>query len=138
MMYPSNQYTGRNPDFIRGINLGYVHFADMSKWRDTDGRLSARVFNAAISAVLLEHFTLVVFEGNIPKPDHFNIGSHLRLHRSLSFDERMTHLRPLSNNPFFLDYVSLTHLPDCPSYLVHIDLDDSFFHDRRLHIPRLR
>lgn len=126
----------RSPDFIRGINLGYVHFADMSKWKDSDGRLSARVFRASTSAVLLEYFTLVVLEGNIPKEDRFPIDRYLD--RRLRFNDRMTRLRHLSNNPFFLDYVVLTHLPDSPSYLIHINLDDAFYTDSRLRIPLTR
>ena len=116
--------TYSSPDFIRGINLGYLHFADMSKWKDSDGRLSCRVFNASTSAVLLEYFTLVVLEGNIPKPDRFPIEKYLD--RKPTFDERIARLRPLSNNPFFLDYVALANLKDCPSYLLHINLDDAF------------
>lgn len=70
--------TFRTPDAIRGINLGYVHFADMSRWRDSDSRKSVRAYSAAVSAVLLDYFTLVVLEGNVPKEENFSIEKFLK------------------------------------------------------------
>ena len=43
--------TFRSPDYIRGIDLGYVHFADMSRWRHPDGD----------NAFFLDHVVLTNF-----------------------------------------------------------------------------
>ncbi len=54
------------PDALRGIDFGYVHLADISKWHDPDGVRTSRAFVAANSGVLLNHMTFVAFEGNLP------------------------------------------------------------------------
>ena len=126
--------TYRSPDFIRGINLGYVHFADMSKWKDPDGNLTQRVMRAAVSGVLLRYFTLVIWEGNVPKEGRFNIKDHQDFR--LPQDVKLMRLAHLSTNPYFLNYAALANAAheNCP--LIHINLDDAFFPDRRLQIPR--
>lgn len=114
--------TFRTPDFIRGINLGYVHLADMSKWHDTDGDDASRVYATATSAVLLKYFTLIVLEGNIPKQDKFQIEKYQspKIPRNL----RLMRLAHLSKNPFFLDYVAMTNAPSIHDPLFfHINLD---------------
>ncbi|MDE7408479.1 MAG: hypothetical protein K2N09_00495 [Muribaculaceae bacterium] len=115
--------TYRSPDFIRGINLGYVHFADMSKWKDPRGDLTQRVMKAAVSAVLLEYFTLVIYEGNIPDETHFNIKAYQDFR--ISREERLKQLAHLSSNPGFLNYVALADAPDDSSPILHIDLSDT-------------
>lgn len=124
--------TFRSPDFIRGIDLGYGHFADMSKWNSSDGRLTSRVTSAAISAVLLEYFTLVVHEGNIPDGRRFPIQRMNDFRLPLA--ERVWKLRPLSRNPLFLDYAARAAHPDNPAdpHPLHIDLDDAWSRSRRL------
>ena len=126
--------TYHRPDFIRGINLGYAHFADMSKWKDYDGHLTSRTFAAAISAVLLEWFTLVVLEGNIPKENRFPFREY---HRSLylPFETRMSQLENLSNNPCFLDQVIRASEHSRLSPAFHIHLDYAFDPYRRIQIP---
>ena len=113
--------TFRSPDFIRGINLGYVHFADMSKWKDPEGILSSRTFSAATSAVLLEYFTLVVLEGNIPRDHHYNITKYRDF--TLPLNTRIRQFKPFSSNPFFLDHVAYACNKPDTSYFLHINLD---------------
>ena len=125
--------TYRNPDFIRGINLGYVHFADMSKWKDCEGILTSRAFSAATSAVLLDYFTIVVIEGNIPKEDRFPVEHYQRFY--LSFWDRIWQLQPLSGNPWFLDYVAYAASQPSDACLIHVNLDHAFDTSRRIHVP---
>lgn len=125
--------TYRSPDFIRGINLGYVHFADMSKWKDPDGDLTKRVMRAAVSAVLHRYFTLVIWEGNIPKEERFNIKKYQNF--CLPLDVRLMQLAHLSANPYFLNYAALANAAHEDSPIIHINLDDAFFSHRRLQIP---
>ncbi len=127
--------TYRKPEAMRGINLGYVHFADMSKWKDPDGNLTSRVFNAAVGGVLLDFFTLVILEGNIPKQERFS--KHLFKSRSASFQERISKLQSLGNNPFFLDFAINTATHPLKSHIIHINLDDTFYYSRRLQVPLL-
>lgn len=124
--------TYRNPDYIRGITLGYVHLADMSKWKDSEGSLSSRVYNAATGGTMLAYYTLVVCEGNVPRPANF----HPHMHRSLPRDQRMSLFRTISNNPYFLNFVTFVSSGKYDT-LVHIDLDAATFPDRRLRIPLL-
>lgn len=125
--------TYRSPDFCRSINLGYVHLADMSKWKDPDGLLSSRTYAASSSAVLLDYFTLVILEGNIPKEDRFPFRYMEISH--LPFDMRLWNLEHLSGNPFFLDHVLFASHPIEHSCILHIHLDDAFDPIRRLNIP---
>ena len=112
--------TYRSPDYIRGIDLGFVHFADMSRWHDPDGDCASRVYAAATSSVLLKYYSLVVLEGNIPKPDRFQIKEHQKLF--LPWKLRIIKLSHLSNNPFFLDHVAIANLPDTTPHLFPINL----------------
>ena len=113
--------TYRNPDAGRGINFGYVHFADMSKWRDPEGRLTSSAFRAAISGVLHEYFTLVVLEGNIPDPRRFPIDKYHR--PDLQYRHRMRQLSHLSKNPAFLSYAALAESSSPDSHILHISLN---------------
>ena len=124
--------TYRSPDFIRGVDLSYVHFADMSKWKDPQGDFSRRVMGAAVSAVLHGHRNLVVFEGSIPDESRFNVRDHQNFR--IPYDVRLMRLAHLSPNPFFLDYVALADIPCENSPIIRINLSDSYF-PHRLHIP---
>lgn len=113
--------TYRSPDYIRGIDLGYVHFADMSRWHDPDGDDVSRVYAAATSSVILKYYSLVVLEGNIPKPERFEIKKHQKLY--IPWKIRLMQLTHLTKNPFFLDHVALTNIPNAQPHLFPINLD---------------
>ncbi len=113
--------TYRCPDYIRGINLGYVHYADMSRWHDPENRFSSRVYQAATSAVLLSYHTLVVMEGNIPKEERLQIQKYKT--PSLPYHERFACLTHLTNNPYFLRQVILNYVPDSKAVNFHINLN---------------
>lgn len=128
--------TYRSPDFIRGVDLGYVHFADMSRWYVPDGNDANRVYAAATSAVLLQYYTLIVLEGNIPKNEIFQLEKHQNF--SIPWDIRLSRLAHLSKNPFFLDHVVMSNFP-CygKPHLLHINLDDTYRRSKRINIPPL-
>lgn len=112
--------TYRSPDYIRGIDLGFVHFADMSRWYDPDGDNASRAYAAATSSVLLKYYTLVVLEGNVPKPDRFQIKEHQKLF--IPWKLRIIKLSGLSKNPFFLNHVALANIPNATPHLFPINL----------------
>ncbi len=113
--------TYRSPDYIRGINLGYVHYADMSRWRDPENRFSSRVYKAATSAVLLSHDTLVVLEGNIPMEDRLQIQKYKT--SGIPYNERLDRLSHLTINPYFLSQVISNYVPDSFGINFHINLN---------------
>lgn len=115
--------TFRSPDYIRGIDLGFAHFVDMSRWNDPTGEVSSRAYTAAFGSVLLKHDTLIVLEGNIPKPDRFDMKSHQNLFIPRKI--RLIKLEHLSKNPFFLDHVVLANIPNTQPHLFPINLNHS-------------
>lgn len=125
--------TYRNPDYIRGIDLGYVHFADMSRWHAQDGDYASRVYAAAASAVLMRFDTLVILEGNIPKEDRFQMEKHQSF--NIPYGIRLMRLAPLTKNPFFLDHVAIANAPiTYDSSLFHINLDHTYSRSKKIRI----
>ncbi len=125
--------TYRNPDFIRGIDLGYMHFADMSRWNDPYGKLSSRVYSGAFSSVLMRYDTLVVLEGNVPKEEGMYLRDINQLR--LSAETRMASLKHICLNPFFLDYVSLSNIPNVIPHYLDINLNHAFDQNKKIIIP---
>lgn len=115
-------FTFRSPNAIRGINLGYVHFSNMSQWRDPDDKSTSRAYVAPVSAVLLDYFTLVVLEGDIPRKDSFCIKEYLRKHPREKESQRKKKLAHSFSNPFFINevMVSMT-LKDPHFFHIHIN-----------------
>lgn len=113
--------TFRCPDAIRGVNLGYVHLADMSRWKDPDSKKSVRAYTAPVSAVLLEYFTLVVLEGDVPKRKDFNIKEFVRNHPKEKDPIRVRKLSNTFRNPFFINNVMVAASSPSP-YFHHIHL----------------
>ena len=112
--------TYRNPDYIRGIDLGFVHFADMSRWYDPDGNDASRVYVAATGGVLMRYYSLVVLEGNIPKPARFDMKKHQQIF--IPWKIRLLQLAHLTRNPFFLNHVALANIPNAEPHLFPINL----------------
>lgn len=112
--------TYRNPDYIRGLDIGFVHLADMSRWYDPDGNVASRAHAAATGGVLMRYYSLVVLEGNIPKPERFDMKKHQKLY--LQWQVRLMGLAHLSKNPFFLDHVALANIPNVTPHLFPINL----------------
>ena len=103
----------------------YVHFADMSKWNNPDGKDTSRVYTASTSAVLIKYDTLIVLEGNIPKKDRFQMERHQSF--NVPWSNRMMRLSHLSKNPFFLDHVAMANVPTTyASPFFHINLDQIY------------
>ena len=97
--------TFHSPDAIRGINLGYVHFTDMSRWYDPSSKIAGRAYTAPVSAVLLNYFTLVVLEGNIPKRKSFSIKSFIRQYPKENNPIRNKKLSKIFKNPLFINHL---------------------------------
>lgn len=112
--------TFRNPDYIRGVDLGFVHFADMSRWYDPDCNDVSRVYAAATGGVLMRYYSLVVLEGNIPKPEQFEMKKYQQL--NIPWKIRLMQLSNLSKNPFFLNHVALSNIPNVEPLLYPINL----------------
>lgn len=117
--------TFRNPDAIRGINLGYVHLADMSRWKDPDSKKSVRAYTAPASAVLLDYLTLVVLEGDVPKRKCFSIKGFIRKHPKEKDAIRIRKLSKTFCNPFFINNVMVATTSSDPHFL-HINIPTFF------------
>lgn len=115
--------TFRNPDAIRGVNLGYVHFVDMSRWKDTDSKKSVRAYTAPVTAVLLDYFTLVVLEGDIPKRKNLSIKKFVRKHPREKDPVRIKTLTKTFRNPFFINNVMVAASSSGP-YFHHIHINE--------------
>lgn len=114
--------TFRNPDAMRGIDFGYVHLADMSKWKDSASRTTGRAYVAGISGVLPDYSSIIVLEGNIPRPPYFSIQKEINVRPRCDEKIRKMRFRSVCRNPFFLNSVVVAN--DYPDpYLYHIDLD---------------
>lgn len=114
--------TFRSPNAIRGINLGFVHFADMSRWNDPTDRNISRAYSACVSAVLLDYFTLVILEGNVPRGDSHVFQQLRRVDPRIPYRKRITGMSGWFRNPFFMNevvYASSNH----DGHFLHIDLD---------------
>lgn len=118
-------FTFRSPDAIRGINLGYVHLADMSRWRDPKNALSPRAHIACVSAVLLDFFTFVVLEGDVPRKNRFSIKDCIRQFPSESQRLKIIKLSSRFNNPFFINEVMVAQSNPNAHYF-HIHISSSF------------
>ncbi len=110
--------TYRTPDALRGIDFGYVHFANMSLWHDSDGNLTSRVRGASFSGVLPTYKTLIVMEGNIPKPNHISLDDK----RFSQYGAHPSDFRHICNNPNFLMEASYTHRHPDRTVFLHIPL----------------
>ncbi len=111
----------RGSDNSGGIDLGYVHFADMSKWHDKYDQYTETTLSEIIPNVSNSFDTLVVQEGNIPKIDQIEISNvqnpYIDRYRRLCYVELLT------RNPPFLLNVIMNNAPGSPSHYLHINLD---------------
>lgn len=113
--------TFRSPDSIRGINLGYVHFSDMSRWRDPANIFTSRAYIAPVRAVLLSYFTLIVLEGDVPRKDKFSIREYLRNNPQEKESVRTKKLSRFFSNPFFINELMVSKsYPDPHFFHIHI------------------
>lgn len=111
--------TYRTPDALRGIDFGYVHLADMSRWYDQDGDDTSRAHIAAIGGVLPTHRPLIVLEGNVPKPEHVDLTDpKFRKYGVVPYD-----FRRLCRNPYFLLEAAYSYHTFQGTTRIHIDLD---------------
>ncbi len=110
-----------SPDAIRGRNIGFVHLADMSRWKDPSSKKTRRAYTAAISGVLLEYFTLVLLEGDLPKRKSFDVKRFLREYPQESNPFRIKRLSKAFKNPFFLNEILVADsFPDPYFFHIHI------------------
>lgn len=118
--------TFRTPDALRGIDLGYVHLANMSLWYDPDGKLSSRVFSASTGGVLLRYYSLIVLEGNIPDSVY---ASQPGIYRNLFFNRPLSLFSNITRNPYFLRQVASAYDPidNGHQFFNPIDLDHELY-----------
>lgn len=119
--------TFNRPDAIRGVNLGFVHLADMSRWNDPLASKSSKALIAPVSAVLLRHYTLVVLEGDVPSKQWFDIKRFIRSDPQMSGSIRLKKLTSSFKNPFFINEVIVSDSSDDPYYF-HIHLSQPRCH----------
>ena len=96
----------------------------MSRWKDRTSKRSVRAYTAPVSAVLLEYFTLVVLEGDIPKRKNFNMKKFIRKHPKEKDPVRIKKLSETFRNPFFINEVLVARSSSAP-YFLHINLPSS-------------
>ncbi len=108
--------TFHSPDAIRGVNLGFVHFSDMSRWPDPSSKIARRAYIAPVSAVLLDYFTLVVLEGDIPKRKSFNLKDFLRQYPRETNPIRKKKLSSRFKNPLFINHLLYSLSSQSPYY----------------------
>ncbi len=96
----------------------------MSRWSDPDTKKTGRAYIAPVSAVLLEYFTLVVLEGDVPWKNSFSIKKYLGCHPWKRDSERKKRLSKEFRNPFFMNEVMVAQSSRDP-YFFHIHLSDS-------------
>lgn len=63
--------SAHNENAARGIDISFVHFADISKCSPDSCLSTMRCFIGAMSGVLLQPPTLIVLEGDYPSPNTF-------------------------------------------------------------------
>ncbi|MCM1490063.1 MAG: hypothetical protein NC095_04480 [Muribaculum sp.] len=105
----------RNPDAPRGIDLNYALFTDMSKWNDPDRKKSFKAQAVCLGSVLLDHRTLVIYEGNRPADFPKN-----RIDLQSYYDEKV--LNATHRVPFLLAEALFCSLHYSKSHVIHIKI----------------
>ncbi|MDE5586029.1 MAG: hypothetical protein K2I92_06770, partial [Muribaculaceae bacterium] len=94
-----NTYSSES--ILSGIDCGFVHLADMSKWIDRTGEKSSLIFSSSLSRLQRTRAELVVMEGDRPSDPKIRnaiIGDH-----TIPQPIRHLKLEPFGVNPFFID-----------------------------------
>lgn len=95
--------TYRSADALRGIDFGYVHFANMSLWHDPDGVNTRRAYAAASGGLLHNYITLLVMEGNVPNTQKLLKLRHPTVNCPIGSQVRsINQLNAVCQNPYFL------------------------------------
>ncbi len=105
-----------------GIDFGYVHFADMSKWYDKYDQYTEATIAEIIPKVNKSFDTLVVQEGNIPKEDQIDMQKVQNPYIDRFY--RLCYIEHLTNNPPFLLNVITNSTHSSESPYLHINLND--------------
>ena len=129
ILIPSAGYSAfftsyHSPDALRGIDFGYVHLADMSKFYDPSRYKSERAFSAAYSGMLPDYYTLIVMEGNIPGENLFRLEDNhdIRDPRAMRSEDYYRVCR----NPSFLRRVVHASNTDDSYPFIHLNLSTIF------------
>lgn len=110
-----------SPSILRGIDCGFVHLADMSKWNDRTAERSSLIFSSSVSRLQRNPAALVVMEGDRPSdPKVRSVCNNLFI---LPNAIRYMKLEAFGINPFFIDKWLMVSDPDINALFHHIDLD---------------
>ncbi len=96
----------------------------MAYWKDPDFNKTYRALIAPVSAVLLEYFTLVVLEGNIPKNSTLSVKETIK-HKDWNKPDRRKRgfVKRVGNPYFFNEVLTSQSIPD--PYYYHINITSS-------------
>ena len=97
----------------------------MSRWCDPHDNSTSRAFVAPVSAVLLDFFTLVVLEGDIPCRKIFNIKDYLFRNPKEKEGFRKRKLSRYFANPFFINEVMVSMTSSSPHFF-YINISSRF------------
>lgn len=114
-----NTYT--SPNLLSGLDYGFVHLADMSKWNDPTAENSSLIFSSSLSRLQNNSTALFIMEGDIPYDPQ--ISSTMHWNYKLSEAIRYLKLEPFATNPFFIDKWLMSSASDSFSIIHHINLD---------------
>ncbi len=116
--------TCRTPDALRGIDFGFVHLSDMSRWIDPEGERTSRAIAASTSGILPSHHPLVVLEGNIPDDEIMKsfLPNDPSTPNSTLMLPSIRQLAKFTRNPYFLQEVLYSITSQDPFFFhIHID-----------------
>lgn len=116
------------PTFRSAKDFTYVHLADMTKWKDPQGKTSADIFVNASRAILESpesSHLLLVLEGDIPKERVYIHPAFCQIHLKKFPMQFLSHLSP---NPYFLRKhieanIPLRKSPNTP-FLILLNTED--------------
>lgn len=113
--------TYMSPGILSGIDCGFLHLADMSKWNDRTAEKSSLIFSSSVSRLQRNPAALVIMEGD--KPADPKVMSVFKSSFVCPDTIRYLRLEAFGLNPFFLDNWLMVSDPDINALFHHIDLD---------------
>ncbi len=121
LYFDSYQY----PKFCADEDFTYVHLANMTQWKDPQGKTSAVIFASATRAIPESHDSLLVLEGDIPTERVYSHPVLCQIHLKKFPMQFLSHLSP---NPYFLRKhieanIPLRKSPNTP-FLILLNTED--------------
>ena len=114
-----NTYSSES--ILSGIDCGFIHLADMSKWIDRTGEKSSLIFSSSLSRLQRTRAELVVMEGDCPSDP--KVRTAITGDYTIPQPIRHLKLEPFGVNPFFIDKWLLASDHTITNLIHHINLD---------------